>query len=264
MVRDHTVTPETAEITLSAALFYPVIASVVLLSMYYLYSYVQSFLILYISISAVFCIAQVVEPVIVSLLSPYVSQKRFITFISIFVSFLIVVCWIIRGGSLFNNIIGICITISALSLMRAQSLKVIVVAFCLLFFYDIFWVFFSESLFGKNVMVTVAQQNFTEPVKTSILHVLSPSVHQQGKLVLSTLGGQNVFYLGLGDIFIPGLLFVFFFIYQKENTFVLNDVESGSLAEMSDRTGDEESKKLIDQGLNLYMPPSSRSWSLVM
>ena len=36
----------------------------------------------------------------------------------------------------------------------------------------------------------------------------------------------------------------------------MNDVESGSLAEMSDRTGDEESKKLIDQGLNLYMPPS--------
>ena len=51
---------------------------------------------------------------------------------------------------------------------------------------------------------------------------------------------------------------------RKEDTFVLNDVESGSLAEMSDRTGDEESKKLIDQGLNLYMPPSSRSWNLVM
>ena len=43
---------------------------------------------------------------------------------------------------------------------------------------------------------------------------------------------------------------------RKEDAFGLNDVESGSLAEMSDRTGDEESKKLIDQGLNLYMPPS--------
>lgn len=43
---------------------------------------------------------------------------------------------------------------------------------------------------------------------------------------------------------------------RKEDSFVLNDVESGSLAEMSDQTGDEESKKLIDQGLNLYMPPS--------
>lgn len=199
---------------------------------------------------------------------------------------------------MFNNIIGICITISALSLMRAQSLKVIVVAFCLLFFYDIFWVFFSESFFGKNVMVTVAQQNFTEPVKASILLVLS--FH-----VVSASLGRNVsssYHLDFPVSFtipIPVISrgswcfqrwearmcsiwawaissfrdcssssslsisirsgscsFGNILGCRKEDSFVLNDVESGSLAEMSDQTGDEESKKLIDQGLNLYMPPS--------
>ena len=76
--------------------------------------------------------------------------------------------WVVRGDAFFNNLIGIFITISALSLLRVQNLKVIVVAFTLLFLYDIFWVFYSEYFFGKNVMVTVANQNFTQPVATSI------------------------------------------------------------------------------------------------
>ena len=43
---------------------------------------------------------------------------------------------------------------------------------------------------------------------------------------------------------------------RKEEATTLNDVESGSLVEMSDRTGDEESKNLIDPGISLYKPPS--------
>lgn len=43
---------------------------------------------------------------------------------------------------------------------------------------------------------------------------------------------------------------------RKEDIPVINDVESGSWGEMSDKLGEDESKKLIDQGNNLYMPPS--------
>ena len=74
---------------------------------------------------------------------------------------LITVLWVLRGDILFNNVIGIFIIICSLSLIRIQSLKVVVVAFVLLFFYDIFWVFFSEAIFKQNVMVSVANQNFT-------------------------------------------------------------------------------------------------------
>lgn len=38
------------------ALVYPILASLVLLSMYYFYSYVQSLLMLYIAISAAVCV----------------------------------------------------------------------------------------------------------------------------------------------------------------------------------------------------------------
>ena len=58
------------------------------------------------------------------------------------------------------------------------------------------------------------------PITLISLYLVLFTSHQQGKLVLSTLGGQNVFYLGLGDIFIPGLLFVFFFIYQYSQRFL--------------------------------------------
>ena len=39
---------------------------------------------------------------------------------------------------------------------RLSSLKVASSLLTLAFFYDIFWVFISSSIFGKNVMVTVA------------------------------------------------------------------------------------------------------------
>ena len=47
-------------------------------------------------------------------------------------------------------------------MIRLPSLKIVFTIFILLFFYDIFWVFFSERFFHQNVMVTVAQQNLTE------------------------------------------------------------------------------------------------------
>ncbi len=67
-----------------------------------------------------------------------------------------------KADAFFNNLIGIAITICALSTIRIQSLKVITILFVLLFVYDIFWVFFSKPLFSENVMVTVAQQNYTQ------------------------------------------------------------------------------------------------------
>ena len=67
-----------------------------------------------------------------------------------------------KADAFFNNVIGVAITICALSVMRIQSLKVITILFVLLFAYDIFWVFFSKPLFSENVMVAVAQQNFTQ------------------------------------------------------------------------------------------------------
>ena len=52
---------------------------------------------------------------------------------------------------------------------RLSSLKVASSLLILAFFYDIFWVFISSSIFGKNVMVTVAT-GLNVPIKILVCH----------------------------------------------------------------------------------------------
>jgi hypothetical protein len=60
---------------------------------------------------------------------------------------------------------------------RLSSLKVASSLLTLAFFYDIFWVFISSSIFGKNVMVTVAT-GLNVPIKILVAPCpRSPSMH---------------------------------------------------------------------------------------
>lgn len=61
-----------------------------------------------------------------------------------------------------------------------------------LFFYDVFWVFGSKSVFGSNVMVTVAT-GVEAPIKLQFPRGTSGCGHLQHGM------------LGLGDIVVPGL-----------------------------------------------------------
>ena len=208
---------------------------------------------------------------------------------------LIVSLWVIRGDAFFNNLIGVFITISALSLLRIQNLKVIVVAFTLLFLYDIFWVFYSEYFFGKNVMVTVANQNFTQPVATSICSPslswvvakslgrnVSSSYHLDFPVfpcVASDLGKAHPLCLGKHVLprtrrhlrpwsslclFLPlpvyarlcVLLFDPFYVAKQSPGWWM---WSRSPCWLSSRTGDDESHHLLQQNLALLPLPSNDS-----
>ena len=106
------------------------------------------------------------KPRVVTLISIIVSH---ITSIPVHLhSIIITFLWVYNASPFFNNVIGIALTICALSVIRVQSIKVITVVFVLLFIYDIFWVFFSQPLFKKNVMVTVAEQNFTAAASSGL------------------------------------------------------------------------------------------------
>ena len=67
-------------------------------------------------------------------------------------SFFIVVFWLLTGSWFLNNVLGISLCVTYVSLLRLPSMKVAAVLLIGLFFYDIFWVFYSQELFGKNVM----------------------------------------------------------------------------------------------------------------
>lgn len=99
-----------------------------------------------------------------------------------------------------NNVIACCIVTDFLSVIGFGSFKSCATALCGLLAYDAFWVFKSEDVIGKNVMLTVAtNQSFNGPFK-----LLFPRFED----VLNPLPLDSYPFslLGLGDVAIPGLL----------------------------------------------------------
>lgn len=88
----------------------------------------------------------------------------------------------------FNNLLGLAFAIEGVEFLTITSTQTGILLFVGLFFYDIFWVFFTP------VMVTVAS-SFDAPIKLIYPH--------PGKLANVT---RPFAMLGLGDIVIPGLV----------------------------------------------------------
>ncbi|CAN8065639.1 unnamed protein product [Agarophyton chilense] len=90
-----------------------------------------------------------------------------------------------------NNILATSLALSAIDMLAIPDFKSASVLLLGLFVYDIFWVFGSKSVFGSNVMVSVAKQ-FEGPIKLIFPKFLGA-------------GPKDTSMLGLGDIVIPGL-----------------------------------------------------------
>lgn len=78
-----------------------------------------------------------------------------------------VVTWLVSGHWILNNLSGISICIAFVSHVRLLNIKVCAMLLLCLFVHDIFWVFYSQRLFGANVMVSVATQLASSPVCTA-------------------------------------------------------------------------------------------------
>jgi len=95
-----------------------------------------------------------------------------------------------------NNLMGVSFCLFGMKLMNLNSYKVGVIMFVGLFVYDVFWVFGSKSVFGANVMVTVAK-GLDAPIKLMFPREGNATQIAEGKMQFSMLG--------LGDIVVPGL-----------------------------------------------------------
>jgi len=91
-----------------------------------------------------------------------------------------------------NNVMGLSFCVLGLKHIGISSYKTGVIMLCGLFFYDVFWVFGSKSVFGSNVMVTVAT-GVEAPIK-----LMFPR-EQDG------CGNMMFSMLGLGDMVVPGI-----------------------------------------------------------
>lgn len=104
--------------------------------------------------------------------------------------------YLLTKNWILNNLIGMCYCFMVIRSFKIVSLQVGSLLLGLLFFYDIYWVFYSERLFGANVMTTVAT-GLDLPIKLLIPHIGShPIAHSCG-------------LIGLGDLAVPGLFAAF-------------------------------------------------------
>jgi len=104
--------------------------------------------------------------------------------------------YVLTKNWIINNAFGISFCLLGIRSIGLSDFKTGAIVLVGLFFYDIFWVFGSKSVFGSNVMVSVAT-GIEAPIKLMFpRHYGGCGLHQYGML-------------GLGDIAVPGLFIAF-------------------------------------------------------
>lgn len=210
--------PEQGFISLRMAIVLPIFGSLVLIILFYFLDWMSYLFVFFIFLSSLFSLTFVLTPTAERLVAraperaqmpfaPYQSLPAVLreTSLSLLLAFLtalaVALTWLITRYWAVSDVVALCFVISSLSGMRLPNLKVATVVLSLFFFYDIFWVFLSSCLFGKNVMVSVAVSLPSLPILITLPKVLSSG---------STM-------LGLGDLILPGLLLCYLYRFDSKN-----------------------------------------------
>jgi len=188
------------------ALFFVIFASAILLIIFYFSKYLKTIFNIFFAFSAVSSLtllfSQWAEPHIPknsSLLKrytlPVIGKFKYFQAVCFGLALTIVIVWFISHNWILNNVIGLSIVCLIFKVIKLPSLKVGTILLSALFFYDIFWVFFSEPIFGKSVMITAAT-----------------SIDIPNKIVIPYFGDTpypRCSLLGLGDMVLPGFFVTF-------------------------------------------------------
>merc|ERR1712224_719566 len=98
-------------------------------------------------------------------------------------------------GWIFQDIIGAGFLCTIQRTLRLPNIQVATLLLCIMFFFDIFWVFISPYFFHQSVMVEVARGGGTGESVPMLLRL--PAIGDK-------FGNDRM--LGFGDIALPGLL----------------------------------------------------------
>jgi len=220
--------PEFEEMTLrgQSAIIIPITSSIFLVLFFYYFS-ILSFSTTIISVISSFIAIIVCLSPLIHTLTPHFEiripcSSGTVTgadLILVPVSLITVTLWLISGHWMLNNVLGLAACVSAIAFIRVPSIRVVTMLLVGLFFYDIFWVFYSSRIFGENVMVKVATTKASNPMSTiaktlNLPHKwIIPQIHLPMKLIWGDM------MLGLGDIVVPGILIAYAlrFDYSKGN-----------------------------------------------
>jgi hypothetical protein len=183
------ITGEAVDLTWSQVLMLPISSSFFLLLLFFYFAYVQVILVLFIAIGSTVACTEVLTSSI-AVFFPSLKGNVSLAMSSLF-SLYMVIQWSTNGSYIAHDILGCSICISSIALIRFPSLKLATVCLSLLLLYDVFWVFYSEYFFNKNVMVEVATKSAINPLyafgvqhKISILKLIQPKLELPIKLMM--------------------------------------------------------------------------------
>eukprot|EP00727_Mastigamoeba_balamuthi_P001280 m51a1_g11149 hypothetical protein (514) ;mRNA; f:242649-245049 len=213
---------ETVVIEGRQALFFPVMASLSLLAFYFFFSVVSFVatvaLLLMAANGVVFCLSPAMAAISHRRVTlPFVGPVPAVNLALYVLTAFAMIEWLASGNWILNNVFGFALAVVFIATVRLPSLRVGAILLTVLFFYDIFWVFYSARIFRHNVMQTVATQPAANPV-----HVISKAVGLPPprsfaltlQLPIKIVWGQSL--LGLGDIALPGVLLAYYLRYDRQ------------------------------------------------
>lgn len=116
--------------------------------------------------------------------------------ISILISSTLITIYFFTKNWILSNILAASYAYIMIKTIKIPDFKVGALLLSLVLLYDILWVYFSEYIFGDNVMVAVAS-NLDLPIKLLFPHTSSSSYPHSCSM------------LGLGDLVLPGLFLAF-------------------------------------------------------
>eukprot|EP00052_Salpingoeca_macrocollata_P021622 m.185615 g.185615 ORF g.185615 m.185615 type:complete len:356 (-) comp21581_c0_seq2:23-1090(-) len=205
------------QVTMQMAVLAPLVASLALLVVYFFFEYIQFFYIC----TCICILGWTLYLLLVPLADRLLPRKAWtahtvdITLSQIGCGFLAVAAlwqWVTTAHWLAQDLLAFSMCVYMLSFVRIPSLKVATMLFVGLLLYDVWWVFFSARVFESNVMVSAASKQATNPVNVISQHLALPTRQLPGLslpgvlLFPSQRHPGRLSMLGLGDIFLPGLL----------------------------------------------------------
>lgn len=203
------------------AVLLPIIGSVMLMVLFFFLDWLGNFLIIVFAISSFISTTYALNPMFDFItqklrlpsecqfpswcmvkfptLSPLWSERfPTATLMGLPLAFGLVLAWILTEHWLLIDILGLCLGVMAMGLLRLPNLMIATIILWLFFFYDIFWVFFSALFFQKNVMVHVATHLPSLPIV----------------LIIPRIINDGYSLLGMGDIILPGLYLAFLYRFD--------------------------------------------------
>lgn len=187
---------QTSSISSGYAMVLPLFASAALILLFYFFADLYLFLVIYMASVCSGCLMILVQPLAFRYLVGQDHRKAWA--VAAVVAAAVAIAWGLTFFWVLTDVLAVSLAIVGLFVLRLDGMRVATILLVLFFIYDLFWVFYSEKVFNDNVMVSVATRETLPNVVTF------PRVWSRGYSLL-----------GLGDIFLPGLLITFVFRFDR-------------------------------------------------